>query len=487
MIFRLIAGVLATWIVGFAITWLVRPRGNKRINFWLGLPVGLVSGLGLTSIFLFLWLMARHGNGTGEPAAMAIVAIVLLAAALGVQRRKDSQAKSSAASVRGAKWLWAAFLLAVLIATISFVSLSLVSPHGRWDAWYNWNRHARFMYVGGAHWEDVFLSPESDLGATTYPMLTPGAIAQLWFFSRRESLLIPALVSFLFAASCAGLLTASLFWLRSPKQGLLAGIVLLCSQEFFRQATTQYADVPLACYMLAAVLLLCLCDKFGKQSGWLFLAGISAGLAAWTKPEGLLFVAVLVFARCVVVVMPRGIKGWIAEAVPFAAGLLPILAFVLYFKFGMIGSQSYYMFEGQTAGTMMSRIFSLHRYVTITKAFVREILKAGGWHYMLPPILLIYLLVAGVNRSQKDRLAIYTSGLTTLLMTACYFVVYVMTPLDLETHLQQSLDRLVIQLLPLGIFTFFLLARTLEETVPEYKADLSAEAPPSRVQGQIKA
>ena len=104
-----------------------------------------------------------------------------------------------------------------------------------------------------------------------------------------------------FTFAAVGLLAAGVCRLRSRNQGLLAGAVLLGTKAFVMLGAAQYADVPLAFFILATVLLLGLDDAAEQSSpGLVLLAGFCAGLAAWTKNEGLLFLVVMLAARCLV-------------------------------------------------------------------------------------------------------------------------------------------------------------------------------------------
>ena len=192
------------------------------------------------------------------------------------------------------------------------------------------------------------------------------------------------------------------------------------------------------------------------------MAGVMAGLAAWTKNEGLLFVLVLVVVRCLVVSASRGVKAWIHELPAFAVGLLPPIAFVLYFKFLMVGATNELVI-GQTPHTILRNLLTAGRYVTIAKWLASEVLGFGGWVVMLTPLLLMYLLLAGINQERKDRSAIYTGSIALMLMGCGYISVYILTPFDLVWHLSTSLDRLLMQLWPSALFTFFMLTRTPDE------------------------
>ncbi len=80
----------------------------------------------------------------------------------------------------------------------------------------------------------------------------------------------------------------------------------LAGRDHFSQYTwviyfgsLQFADLPLAACILAASTCLCLglIDR-PNVSRWLILAGLSAGLAGWTKNEGQLFLLVFLLSAC---------------------------------------------------------------------------------------------------------------------------------------------------------------------------------------------
>jgi Dolichyl-phosphate-mannose-protein mannosyltransferase len=423
--------------------------------------LGIAAGLGVSSVLLFLWLGARNGRLNGETTSASVLAVVLSGSALIWLRSRRRDAEVARDTRRSPLWLIIALVFSGIAASAAFVLLSLHSPHGGWDAISDWNRHARFMFIGGPHWRDVFSSAEAEW-TPGYPMLIAGAIAHCWAFAERETLLAPAVVAFLFAAAAVGLLVSSLSLLRNSSQGLIAGVILLCSPQFITQGSTQYADVPLAAFYLGAVALLCLHDAVQEHRGWLVMSGLMTGFAAWTKPEGLLFVLVILVVRSLIVSVARGPKIWLLEFRTFLLGLLPVLVLVLYFKFHMVGAVSD-LIQGQTTGSFLQRALSASRYVTTAKAFAGQLLGFGGWVVMLPPLLLMYLLLVGVNRKRQDASAIFTGLLILVVMSGGYFMVYVVTPHDLAWHLKFSIDRVLMQLWPLALFTFFLIARTPEE------------------------
>jgi hypothetical protein len=78
---------------------------------------------------------------------------------------------------------------------------------------------------------------------------------------------------------------------RSGPLGLLLGFSLVATPTLVHVVPDQYADIPLACYFTGALIL-----AFLERPA---LAGLLAGLAAWTKDEGVLFVAVFLAAAAI--------------------------------------------------------------------------------------------------------------------------------------------------------------------------------------------
>ena len=186
-----------------------------------------------------------------------------------------------AAGPRWQRLLLATFVAALALAVLGAVGMYWKDPLGDWDAWAIWNQRARFFFRAGDQWQQafapIFYHPD-------YPLLVPSSNARLWSYLGAEATWAPWLLGVLFTFATLGVLTAGLWRLRSRSQGLLAGMVLLGMVPFLQRGAWQYADVPLAFYILAAVLLLLLYDAAERpQAALLVLSGLMAGLAAWTE------------------------------------------------------------------------------------------------------------------------------------------------------------------------------------------------------------
>jgi hypothetical protein len=337
---------------------------------------------------------------------------------------------------------------------------SFDARHGEYDGWEIWNMRARFLFRG-SHWVDGFTNL-LDYSHPDYPLLLPASIARSWLYSGIETQITPIMIALAFTFGTVALLTFSLWQLRSKSQGLLAGLALVGTPFFIIHGASQYADVPIGFYFLATLVLLNLHGRLEADRRPLVLAGMTAGLAAWTKNEGLLFVGAIVLALAVVSAI--SIKGWkhcLDRVWPVCLGLVPILAVIVYFKIAVAPPND--MVAGQGLAVTLGRLLTLSRYLETGKAFVEQLFSFGVWHpYTNIPILLaFYLLLLGVDLSGWP-IGVGVCVATLLLVICAYFITYIVTPRPLQWHLMTSLNRLCLQLWPCFLFTYFLIVRTPE-------------------------
>jgi hypothetical protein len=332
--------------------------------------------------------------------------------------------------------------------------------HGSNDAYAVWNLRARFLFRGGDHWADGF-SPLLQWSNPDYPLLLSATIARWWAYIGSDTILVPQFIAIFFMLATAGLLISALSTLRSGSQGLVAGLFLFSASFFMRLGGSQYADVPIGFFMLATVVAFSLKDGNREKSPIIYsLAGITAGLAAWTKNEGMLFVLAILLARLVSAILAgtESRKGLIGEIAFFCAGIIPILAVLVFFKLRYAPTND--LFRNQGTGLLLERMTDPRRYVMIVKAFSNEIVR---WGSGLFPILVVYALFSGIRYNSGHLRLILTCVATLVLMLCGHFFVYVCTPNDLAWMLGGSLERLLLQLWPTFLFVLFLILTPFEE------------------------
>jgi hypothetical protein len=371
-----------------------------------------------------------------------------------------------AADFHAPKWVartvTASFAVALLAALYYAVLRVLIHPHGDgWDAFAIWNLHARFLFLGGAHWRDGFnsLIPWSH---PDYPLLLPATIAHLWSYLGHDDPLVSAIVGLIVTFSTLALLVSSLASLRGRNTAMLGGLALSSTPFFLEQGTSQYADVPLSFFILASITLLHIAEGQNRNSqsvAPMILAGLAAGFAAWTKNEGLLFLCALILAQVWACARrPGQVSGaesggnW-RPVVYFVLGAVPLLVLIFGFKYSIAATGDLF----SSPSTMIHKILTPRRYWIILQWFAKEFLRFGDW-WIVPgtaAMLAIYLLTFQ-RRKAENSSALQQSTLTLFLTLAGYFAIYLITPRDLYWHLRFSLNRLFLQLWPSAIFLFFL-------------------------------
>jgi len=435
------AACLPACLLGGLILHLLWPgRDLPRLLLKAALGTGL--GLGLASLLYFLRLRLLPGQG----GFAAFLAVLLALSLLAVYRRERASRPTPGPQPKLTRLqlsLLAGAAIAAAITLISFIYFEEISPHGRYDAWAVYNLRARFIYRAGSDWLATF-SPDSYWNVhADYPLLLPLNTVWLWNALGAETPRAPMVLAGIFLFGTVGLLFAATALARSIGQASLAALLLMAAPVFVDRGASQTADIPLAFFILATCILLFLYNS-EKRPALLILAGFTAGLAAWTKNDGLPLVAAAL-AACVLSFEPKHAArtlGWLT------AGLALPLTILLYFKVSMAPPSE---FLSNSAG----KAADVSRYLLILRYMLYGAWTLGGWPF---PILLGLIAHRFVFRpslaseSQRGSLAIL---ILLGIQLAGYFAAFVFSPYDLVWHLSYSIERLWIQIYPAVLFLHF--------------------------------
>jgi len=450
-------------LAGFGLARFLFPcQLRPSLHNALILSLGAGAGLGIASSLYFICLVLVGPN----LAVLAIVegAFVVGAVVLGLLAKPRESELTWSDGPAAPRYLAVLFGAAALLGLTLFVTHSATKPHGEWDAWAIWNLHARFLYRSGDLWKHAF-STSIAWSHPDYPVLLPGLISLSWTLARAESTLAPVTVAFLFTFAAAGVLIAAIGVLRGRTQAFIAGALLLGTVEFVEVGAMQYADVPLSFYILATVVLLCLQDRYPDNLRFTLLAGLSAGFAAWTKNEGLMFVVAVILARVVAMLRFGGGTRLPRQLGAMVAGLVFPLAVVAFFKLRLAPPND---LTSTRPADMLTHLTDFGRWMTVLESFGREALFFGqmavegevvrGFLIPIALVLLLYWVLVRFHVEQRDRPSVTTAVLAVAFMLAGDFAVYVLLPNDVNWQLSTSLDRIFLQLWPVGLFAFFLAA-----------------------------
>ena len=443
----LVAAFLLAWALGYVAVAAVLGGGMRCSHGVLRATLAAGAGVGLASCCFFLSLV------TGVPDLVIEAALFAgLAAWWWFGRRTAACPLCEAARpqpwTRLERWLAIAFSVAAALAACAFVFATWREPHGEWDAWSIWNMKARFFYRDPAHWRDVFTASLNWVHPD-YPLLLPAFVARCWRFTGSESLVAPAAAAFVFTFGALGLLVSAVSTMCGRSQGFIAGLLMLTAITFIGNGATQYADVPLAFYMLAALSLAAMQPGSRAVTA---LAGLMAALAAWTKNEGLVLIAALIAARALIAVRAGQGRAALRQLPAFASGAAPVLLLVAYFKTALATPN---LTLGQlSGGSIAGHLADPFRYVAVAEAALEHLWSFGGLPVSPVLIVVLYLALAGRGK-QASPAACWTLGI----MAAAYGGIYVVSNVDVNWLIETSMDRLMLQLWPSAVFAAALAAR----------------------------
>lgn len=430
------AALLPRILLGYFIiqsVWSNRDKKNLLVEIFLSVAVGF----GISSLLSFLWMWV------GLPLTVyawleSTIAVVLTAWLMSRNRNLLHVDKEAIKQ----DVLWVSILVAgVVLFSLNLMLYGLQYPHGRPDAWINWNVVARFIYLGGSNWQATFLR---QFDHPDYPLYLPMTNAITWSLVREPSTWGPVAFHFVNTFFTAGLLFSLIHRFRDFKQAVLATVIFISLPFTIGQGMRQYADMLLAQLALAAGGLTLLYLQT-KESRLAILAGLITGLCGWAKNEGLVAILGLTLLWVVLTVKKEKQALW-----NYFTGLAFPLLVVILFKLFLAPSND--LLAGQ--GNFLDKIVDIERYRVIVEHAFTTLWSLGDAPISLFGIIILTAIILG--RSKQDIFELWTLPAVIGFQLAAYFGTYLLTPQDLSWHLSTSLDRLYLHLFPLTFLWFFL-------------------------------
>jgi hypothetical protein len=315
-----LVGIGGVWGFGLGLAQLLVGRqvieDSARQSFlgirWLSSEVAglaIVLGIGGTAWALFVWSLLGGSLGTASSVTLAIVGLAWGAiTSRALARRTETALQNYEAYLgRGSKLAVTCQVL-VLCLGVAALFQALITPQRFWDERATFGLRAAVLFEDRSVWSTDLLNADFVIGHPRYPLLLP--LSQQHGYSLlgerndRWVKLIPPLLYVGMAMVFAGVLSRSRSisqaWLWASVLALVPALMphdygFLCSQ----------ADAPVACYHGLSVLYLweglrlnglVASNADGRRAPLhlrpFVMAGILAGMAAFTKDEGFAFVAI---------------------------------------------------------------------------------------------------------------------------------------------------------------------------------------------------
>ena len=440
--------ILMAWVAGwFWVSAFRKSNGETALaRSVFDISLALPFGLGATSVLFFVLLWAGL-----SPKVAAILSDGLWLVGGGalwwLRRRGQRAGAGQTEDPRPAdfRWAWLGWIGLAVAAAFwigSMVQTSTAVPQGDWDAWAIWSMRAKFLAAEG-RWTGA-ISPEL-VGRShpEYPLLWSSVVAKSWSWSGgAAALLAPTLAGALASAGLVSLLLSGLWVMRGAASGLMAALLLMMTVSYWQYSAVQYADIPLALFMLGALSCAVLAGSHEWDPGLMALSGALASMAAWTKDEGLVFLASL---GVVLLVAAR------KRALYWAVAALPAVLVIAGFKL---------LLAPPFAAWSPSHLSEFNRLGPILKTAGFELLQLGN--FPAHPVLAMAVCAAllGFRRPLRPIWPL----IPVALLGAGYLGAFWMTTSDLNWHLQTAAGRLLLQITPLVLLCVFLLLRSPVDT-----------------------
>lgn len=400
-----------------------------RFRILFAIPLGFA----MTSVFYFFYQYLNVYNFRQFQWFELIILLILALVYYNQERPDLSKHKFKKLS----NW----FYLVNVYALMIFLKYFINNPMGSWDGFRIWNLKAEFLYLNSPLWKNVFSLPHF-MSHCDYPLFIPSSFARLWQYSGHQSYGMNMIFGLLFTFGLVYLLYQAVSYFKSEKVANVVCIVFMISDIFLVNGAAQCADVPLAMFFLCAIVCLFFYFK-NKRLNTLFLGLLLAGLSVWVKNEGLMFFAIYVVVLLGWFIKIKDIKKSIFTTI-FA--ILVFVCAFLYKKYTGAPNDLLYGFNEIKSYTFA---FDLQRYVVIFQTFF-ELLFSKFVLFLA----LILLCVKGFKFREKIKSALLLSSIIFVLMVLGYVAVYVLAPHDINWLVENSMDRIILHILPVFLFVF---------------------------------
>lgn len=457
---------LVLLILGCTLAWSIAGSsgrtGLSRVARSLAWGPGLVAGL--VSLAGFFSLFFGFGR-LGRPFFTAILVAAGVVAVLKT-RKPNPPTDSMPASGPGRWWGHAGWVAVgcLMVGQIWNYSIWVVNrPLGLYDGMAIWTYRAlQWTRSGDGFPEVVRLMAESK---PDYPLLLPGLITGQFTLWGGESVVIPIATGWFFLIGLAAATFIAVERWSTGSHAALAVALLLATPMIWRWAFAQSADIAVAYLVLVAAhsLVEMIAGADGGDSSPV-LTGVFLGLLVWTKNEGLILAMVLISiaalaARFLNDDVPR--RRWVLVAVGALPGILATVAFKQYWVGpGEVGRY----LRGEAAQLLTDP----NRWTEVGWAFAGRLVPVStGLIWGVTWIALIGLFVIAAARRRRSSAggpwAYYLVVFLTMLIADAG--IYLITPEPLGWHLRTSLDRLLMQIMPLFLAAAFIAVRPTAKAV----------------------
>ncbi len=325
--------------------------------------------------------------------------------------------------------------ISISSGTIVFSFLSLYGiylfkifsiKYGGWDAFAIWNSHSKFL-ANSELWGNM-LDPALKWSHNEYPLLFPSFTAMFWRLTDTCNPIIPVINSLIFFITLLSILYKSVSGKVGKILSLVAIILIITNTDIIIKISSQYADSVVALFYLITLFLLYKLKNEDKKS--FILIGIVASLNCWIKNEGFVF-----FVLVSIVLFINNIKN-IRVFLNYCYGAVPL--FLLHLSYGY-----FYTEKSDLSTTSYDQLLLYIKDPLRYEIILKKLESLINFEFALIPIC-VFICLLFLKRKAIKELPLLIIG--AIFIAYCTF--FVITPFDINWHLDTALDRLILQCYP---------------------------------------
>ncbi|MBN1527204.1 MAG: glycosyltransferase family 39 protein [Candidatus Omnitrophica bacterium] len=450
---RLIASIAIITVIGWAVLSIILSR---RGGFSLAEELAVSYGLGLGFITLemlcFYFLKLPFKAAYILSPWLVVIAMALPAA----KNRLDSVLAAPKSAKRDSKKPGglAVFLLAAICAETFYAFFrALIKPLESYDAIAIYAIKAKILYFARAFPADFFTSTIQLFPHPDYPLNIP--LAETFFYNMMGAW-NDQLVKLIFPLYFVALIVmcySSIRRFASRTHALLFTFFLSSIPQLTAYATNGYLDLPLAFYYFTSAVCLFRWLEDRGQTQLLLVSAVMAGLAGWTKNEGMMFCVVNI---AVLAVYSLQVKGYrlqgMKQAAIYTGITVVILAPWLFIKKAAGIENSEIILANLNPANLFRQLWKIK---PILYEFQKQFFGPKKWNIFWP--LALFILAAGYKVAFKGvRKYIALS----LALTICgYVTFYMISKVDVHFFLSTTWSRFLLHFLPVVVYWIALVAK----------------------------
>jgi len=443
--------------LGILITSLLVP--DARFVERLAMGYGL--GLGLATLVMFcLSAIGILLSAQTTAIALAFVAIVLgvvlwrcKPGAL-VLRTESVNPGYKGNSQKFHTWkrvLALAIATTVLLTILASFVIALYWPICSWDAMAIWGVKGKAIAASGTVTSLKYGVHHH------YPLHFPLMISLASLLDGDE--LVKTLLSLTFAALLA-VLCSNLRRFCGPLTSWLATLALATTPLLLEHSTIAYANLTMSFYYTASVLYLLNYINCGEL-GFLLLSGLMAGIATWTRPEGLLLLGLNALVLLVFSLRRRSLRSILFYILPSCCFAFP---WAMYSRYVLKIPNPFWSYAVTAITNLLTGHVDWDKLAMILQYFGRTVGVYTRWGGVWIAFLAMAILC--IDRLKRHSYLL----LIILLNVAAVILMYYATPEinPLSWWLSTGFDRMILHFFPLLVFT----AALLTQKNTGFKSDL---------------